>query len=184
MQREDRADESAEIRADVPDDGALESLEERWYPSRRVDHQPARWREHPAHFGDSADSVLHEHQSHLAQHDIDGGVRYRQRGGIGYLPVDVGPARNWNRLRDLDHVGCDVDSDDSSRAANPFGGSTGDVASAACDVDDAFARRQSGREQQVLRHRCGDQRHEIALIVLGRPAGEMAVRDGRHAWPL
>ena len=68
---EDGAHEAAKVGTDVLDDCPLEMLEDRLDPARRVDHHSARRREHPAHLGDSGGAVLHEHQAHLAQHDVD-----------------------------------------------------------------------------------------------------------------
>ena len=52
-------------------------------------------------------------------------------------------------------------------SADSLGGGAGDVAGTACDIDDVLTRLEIGYAQQVLRHRCGDEGHEVALVVLG-----------------
>ena len=59
-------------------------------------------------------------------------------------------------------------------AADSLGRGPGDVADTACDIDDVFARLKIGHAQQIFRHRCGDERHEVALVVLGGGSSELS----------
>ncbi len=114
-------------------------------PGRGDDHPTGR-REHPPHLGDGAGPVLHEHQSHLAQDDVDRAIGEGQRCRIRDAPVDR--VRGANRFRDVDHVGSDIDADDRSRGTDALGGQPRDQARPARDVEDSFARLQVGGLKQ------------------------------------
>jgi hypothetical protein len=114
-------------------------------PGRGDDH-PTRRHEHPPHLDDGAGPVLHEHQSHLAQDDVDRPIGEGQRCRIRDVPVDC--VRGGNRLRNVDHVRSNVDAGDRSGGADAVGGQPRDQARPARDVEDSFARLQVGGLKQ------------------------------------
>jgi hypothetical protein len=175
MHGEHRADEPAEIRGNVVDDRLLQGREERLYAARCVDHHPTGRHQHARHLGGDRDPVLHEHQAHLAQDDVDGCIWDRQRRRIRDAPLDPGTVRCGDILRDVDHVGRDVDAGHRAVGTDSLGGQATDQTGATCDIEHAFTRLQVGHPKQFVRHRGGDGRHEVALIVLGGGAGEMLV---------
>jgi hypothetical protein len=81
---------------------------------------------------------------------------------------------------DVDHVGGEIDAGDRARQPGGFGREPGDDAGTAGDVEDALAGLQTGGLEQASRHRRGDGRHEVALVVLSSSAGEVTIGDSAH----
>ena len=142
--------------------------------------RPGR-RQHAAHLGQGCRSVLHEHQSHLAQDDVVGVVAVAASAPASptcqSMPEPPVPTRFATSIMS----GAMSIARHGAGRTDLLGGEPGDDTGAARDVEDAFARLQVGGAEQPGGHRRGDGRHEVALVVLGAGAGEVAVRSSGHA---
>ncbi len=136
VHREHGAHEAAKLRIDVFDDRLLHHFERGLNRAGRVQHDASCRRDYATHLGDSGGAVLDEHQTHLAQDDVERLVGERQRGGVADVPVDM---RAGGRLRHVDHVGRYVERRNASVRSNLVGGKTCDYAGAAGDVEHSFA---------------------------------------------
>ena len=88
VHREHRAHEAAEVGADVLDDRLLHELERGLDAPGVLTTTPPPGTSTRRISATAAGSVLHEHQSHLAQDDVVGVVGERERAGVAHVPVD------------------------------------------------------------------------------------------------
>ena len=62
--------------------------------------QATRGAEHTEHLSESSGAIGEKLQSLLTAHDVEAGIRERQRGGVSFAPRDRSPFRSGRRTRD------------------------------------------------------------------------------------
>ena len=116
----------------------------------------------PAHLADGPDPIGKEHERHLAQRDVELIVRNWQRGHIAPAEVDVGS----DPASDSQHRLVEVDTDDSAVGTDDLGGSSGNDARSARDVEHGVARADPGELEQPRRPLSEQRRDEGGLVGL------------------
>jgi hypothetical protein len=177
VHREDHAHKAGEIRADVIDDRLLHEFERRLNRSGRGDQNPASGCQDPMHLVKGGQSVLYEHEGHLTQHNVEVAVGEREGAGVALMPVDAGSGSDGQGRSHCDHVRGDVEARNRSTFADGLGRPTSDQSGAAANIEHALSGLEVGGTEKLGGHRDADGRDEVALVVLGAVAGELAVGD-------
>ncbi len=100
------------------------------------------------HLAQRSGAVRHEHERHLAEHDVEGLLVERERARVALAPVEVGPDAAGNRQHGL----VQVETGDGTGGGDEVGSGPGDDAGAAPDVEHGLAGGDGCRVHRIGAH--------------------------------
>jgi hypothetical protein len=102
----------------------------------------------------------------LTAHDVEAGIRERQRGRVSFTPHDRSPFRSRRRTRDREHPYIEIEPGYLARRADKRRNISGDRPSATSNVEHAVAILRGCQLDERLRPGISECRHDVAFVRL------------------